>query len=67
MFALNINQVMIWQVVISILLSGIKFLSADITLVPSSYIDLDENQQSTFEKILPTDSRIAVTSTKTDA
>jgi len=31
---------------------GIKFLSADITLVPSSYIDLDENQQSTFERMI---------------
>jgi len=31
---------------------GIKFLSADITLVPSSYIDLDEKQQASFEKMI---------------
>lgn len=31
---------------------GIKFLSADITLIPSSYIDLDENQQSSFERMI---------------
>lgn len=31
---------------------GIKFLSADISLIPSSYIDLDENQQSTFERMI---------------
>ena len=31
---------------------GIKFLSADISLIPSSYIDLDENQQSSFERMI---------------
>ncbi|MBE5746043.1 MAG: YebC/PmpR family DNA-binding transcriptional regulator [Clostridiales bacterium] len=31
---------------------GIKFLSADITLIPSSYIDLDEKQTQSFEKMI---------------
>ena len=31
---------------------GIKFLSADITLIPSSYIDLDEKQRVSFEKMI---------------
>lgn len=31
---------------------GIKFLSADITLIPSSYIDLDEKQKASFEKMI---------------
>jgi len=31
---------------------GIKFLSADISLIPSSYIDLDENQQASFERMI---------------
>lgn len=31
---------------------GIKFLSADVAFVPSSYIDLDEKQQASFEKMI---------------
>ena len=31
---------------------GIKFLSADVAFVPSSYIDLDEKQQESFEKMI---------------
>jgi len=31
---------------------GVKFLSANIELVPNSYIDLDEKQQESFEKMI---------------
>lgn len=31
---------------------GIKFFSADVTLVPNSYVDLDEKQLESFEKMI---------------
>ena len=32
--------------------NGIKFVSANVGLIPSSYIDLDEKQQASFEKMI---------------
>ena len=42
MFSLSVNSTMIWQVCISILLSGIKFLSAQIPFV-IGFIEREEN------------------------